>query len=562
MPEATLKLYKVMPYCYNIAMFIRTKSSPRSNSISIQLVESYRDDGKIKQRVVSHIGTAKSEEDLLSLKKLASVKKAELENKQQMTNDYGLLGQLRSCIPTEKINANKLEELQRKTIGIHDVYGKLYNQLGLSNLFSRPKQKARLAKLLKNIVLCRIASPSSKRSSVFWLNKHAGLKLKLDHVYQMMDKIDKTFRERLQKKALAAALQVHQGPLQVLFYDVTTLYFESFSEDSLKQNGYSKDMKFNQPQVLFSLIATNKGIPVGYEIFPGATFEGHTLIPILERLKSNYEANDLIVVADRGMLNKDNLAYLDQHNVKYIVGARLKNLSKNSQNEVLSWGKTVQGEKSATHTIKHAKSKLLFLSYRFARAKKDKADREKAITKLKNKLKKSSNPKTMISNYGYQKYLKLEGDSKVTINKERLDSEKVWDGITGVMTNLTNMSAGEALKQYNSLWKIEYCFRINKSDMRIRPIYHWTPSRIQAHLAISFMAFMCVRHLEYRVGLIHKKLSPETIKENLLSVQVSEIIDTKTNKTYILPSKVSYDCKQIYKTMGLSTLQKIMVKSA
>lgn len=112
--------------------------------------------------------------------------------------------------------------------------------------------------------------------------------------------------------------------IDVLFYDCTTLYFESFIEDDFKQYGYSKDFKFNQSQVLLALLVTPEGLPVGYEVFPGASFEGHTLIPILKNLKAQHELNNIIFVADRGLLSEENLLFLEQEKFQYIVGPRLQ----------------------------------------------------------------------------------------------------------------------------------------------------------------------------------------------------------------------------------------------
>ena len=401
---------------------------------------------------------------------------------------------------------------------------------------------------------------------VYEFNKRA-----LDHVYQMMDKIDDTFCDRIQERALTATMRLTGEKLKVLFYDATTLYFESFIEDELKQNGYSKDMKFNQPQVLLALFVTTNGLPVGYELFPGATYEGHTLKPVLDKLKARYQIDEMIFVADRGMLSDDNLNYLDENNISYIVGAKLKALSKNKQEEILDWGVKVKkieqkkenennkelpeevekSESTYTNNIEINASKHLILSYKKNRAQKDRYDREKSILKLQQKLLKSKNPKSVISNYGYQKYLLIDGEATLRVNEEKLKIDSEWDGLYGVYTNQTKLSDIEALNHYRSLWQIEESFRISKHDLSIRPIYHWTPSRIKAHIAILFMAFVCVRHLEYRIKTQYKKLSPEIIRQELLKVKAGIIEDGATKKRYLIPTKMSQEAKQIYRISGI-----------
>lgn len=559
-------------------MFVRTKKSLETNNTAIQIVENLRVDGTTKQRVIRHIGTASTDKDISRLKQIAETVKNELESKSlyqskiNISGQYGRsIGKTKPVSDKETVHIVRLEETNRTILGIHDVYGYIYDLLEFTNPFSRPARRELSAKILREIVLCRIAYPSSKRGAVEKLNDAFGVSLNLDRVYQMMDKIDDVFCNRIQERALAATLRLIGAKLKILFYDATTLYFESFTEDGLKQNGYSKDMKFNQPQILLALFVTTDGLPVGYELFPGATYEGHTLRPVLEKLKKRYQIDEMIFVADRGMLSNDNLRYLEENNIPYIVGARLRSLSENRQKEILAWGaevKKIEQEKgqnkeedletidktessSYTNSIEINASKRIILSYQKKHAEKDRHDREKSILKLQQKLAKSSNPKNVISNYGYQKYLLIDGEATLRINEEKLNNEMNWDGLSGVYTNQTKLNDTEILSHYRSLWQIEESFRINKHDLSIRPIYHWTPRRVTAHIAISFMAFACVRHLEYRVKMQYKKLSPEVIRQELLKVQAEIIKDNATGKRYLLPSKISQEAKQLYRIIGI-----------
>jgi len=566
-------------------MFVRTKKSPITHKTAIQIVENWRAEGTTKQHVIRHIGTANTNEDICRLKQIAeTIKKGlELKNLCQskiiVPSGYGtLIGKTKQASEKETVHIARIEETGRSILGIHDVYGYIYDLLEFTNPFSRPARRKHSAKILREIVLCRIAYPSSKRGAVEKLHDTFGVSLNLDHVYQMMDKIDETFCDRIRERALAATLRLTGEKLRVLFYDATTLYFESFTEDELKQNGYSKDMKFNQPQILLALFVTTSGLPVGYELFSGATYEGHTLKPVMDKLKKIYQIDEMIFVADRGMLSDDNLNYLEANKIPYIVGARLKSLPKKRQKEILAWGAEVKKlepkkeeqrkqklsteadaaeDVSYTNSIELSISKRIILSYQKKRAKKDKYDREKSILKLHQKLSKSSNPKNVISNYGYQKYLLVEGEATLKINEEKLNKEAEWDGLAGVYTNQTKLSDAEILSHYRSLWQVEESFRISKHDLSIRPIYHWTPSRVKAHIAISFMAFACVRHLEYRVKMQYKKLSPEVIRQELLKVQAGIILDKSTSKKYLLPTKISQEARQLYRIIGVKPPDKI-----
>jgi len=549
-------------------MFIRTKKAARNDRIYVQLVESYRENGKMKQRMIRHIGTAQTDEELQSLKEIGLTVKAELEqqeSKPQISPPQGkyahCLGHLLAITQDSKLPLSYAKERARIIVGIHDVYGFVYEQVGFTNLFSRPKQREKAAQILREIVLARIAQPASKRSSVTMLSEQFGVQLKLETVYQMMDKVDELFCERIQKQALSAALNLAGKRIKVLFYDATTLYFESFTEDDLKQNGYSKDMKFNQPQILLALFVTEKGSPVGYDVFPGKMFEGHTLLPMLEKMKQRYHLDEVVFVADRGMLSKVNLTYLRENNIHYIVGSRLKSLTKTKQAAILAWIDALDKDKiedEKNHEIMLDDEQRLILSYRSSRAKKDKLDREKAIQKLQARLSRSKNPKQLISNYGFQKFISVNGEAELQIDEEKLQYESRWDGVVGIITNHQVLKHQEAFEQYRGLWQVEESFRISKHDLKIRPIYHWTPNRVRAHIAIAFMAFVCIRYLEYRVAAQHKKLSPEVIRKSLMAMQGSIVQDTQNKIDYLLPSTIDTTAKHIYRVLGIKIPQGVM----
>lgn len=541
-------------------MFIRKKTTPLRHTV-VQIVENHRHGPTTVQHVLRHVGTAKNAEELEQLLAIAATLKTQMEQAmlaQQSENALGgyasAVGNWQEMSGKEKVNLHYLEETARTILGIHDVYGAVYEHIGFSNLFTRPQQRTFSATILREIVLGRIAHPSSKRDTVNFLSQQFGKKIKIDHVYQMMDKIDTLFLERIQKCALAMTLKLSGQKLRVMFYDATTLYFESFQEDALKQNGYSKDMKFNQPQIVLTLFVTESGLPVGYEIFPGATFEGHTLIPVLEKLKSRYNIKDVIFVADRDLLSESNLTYLAENNVNYIVGARIKGVDKKLKTEILNPANYHRVGEEAGHKIaifEQDPTRRLIVSYSMERHRKDQHDRLKAIEKLQKKLAKSKNPKSLLSNYGYKKYLEIQGDATVHLNTQKLKQDAQWDGLLGVTTNLKEINAEQVLAQYRSLWQIEACFRVNKHDLKMRPIYHWTPHRVQAHVAICFMAFVCVKYLEYRLSVQSKGMSPEVIRQSLLQVQASTLYDRHFKKSFILPSQVSREAKEIYRVMGI-----------
>lgn len=361
--------------------------------------------------------------------------------------------------------------------------------------------------------------------------------------------------ERIQESACRSVQKLLPGPVNVIFYDCTTLYFESFVEDDLKQYGYSKDMKFNQKQILVAVMVTSWGLPIGYEVYEGSRFEGDTLQEAIEKIEKQYKINQIIFVADSAMLSKENVKKLERLNKRYVLGARLKNMPEQVKKEILSEQgyRVIRQEGEDMYKVKEItyQGKRLIVTYSSLRARKDAHERQKAIERLLKKLKKNSkNPKGLMSNYGYKRYVKIEGESRIEIDQQKVEEAARWDGIHGVITNDTTLRAEEILEQYHDLWQIEETFRIGKHDLEIGPIFHWTPGRIKAHIAICFMALCLVRHLQYRMRVLNKPMSVEAIRRALTSVQISILKDTKTGKVYGLPSSIMQEAKELYKAVG------------
>ena len=575
-------------------MFVRVKSTPKSPRKSVQIVESYRVEGKVRQRIVKHIGVAQDDIELEELKSLANSIKIKLEldgqlplytpkeiedrekkaqEKRKKENNsrnerVKLLNQLDKEENRAKFNVNLLdiEEEGRIITGIHEIYGKLYNELGFDRVIGNRARNARSIEILKEIVLARIANPDSKRGSVFNLEKNFGVELDLKAVYRMMDKIGEHEIKRLNKLVYEETKSLFKEKIDLIFFDATTLYFESFSEDEFKKNGYSKDGKFNQPQVVLALMVTKEGLPIGYKAFEGDTFDGHTLIPVLKEVKEQYDLDKVVFVADAGMFSKDNLKefeklYDKESKVTYIVGARIKNMTNKLKKQIINKDNYTQlndDMKVATFDLDNGKK--LLVSHSIKRAKKDRYDREKNIQKLRDRFEKEKSPKSYLSNSGYKKYLQLEGaedsknsncEFKLVIDEDKIKEDFVWDGLKGIITNNIELTDEEIISQYTNLWQVEESFRITKHDLKIRPVYHWKPSRVKAHLAISFMAYTLVRHLEHRVRLQYVKLSPQRIRQLLLNVQVSRLFDTKTKMRFALPSAIAPEAVKIYKLMDV-----------
>lgn len=169
----------------------------------------------------------------------------------------------------------------------------------------------------------------------------------------------------------------------------------------------------------------------------------------------------------------------------------------------------------------------------------------------KKKLKKSSNPASLITDHGYKRFLRMSSQAQVAIDEEKVRTAAQWDGLHGVITNMPDMEPRAVLQRYHRLWEIEECFRISKHDLKFRPVFHWTPPRIRAHIAICFMTLLCVKHLQYRVAVTtQQRMSAQAIIRELTSLQCSVVRDKANGSRYAIPSAISDDAQNILKTVG------------
>ena len=591
-------------------MFVRYRKI-KEGKTRVQIVENYRINNRVVQKVLRHVGTAKDVAELEDIKKMAEHIKETIEDelcprlfsKEQLPEklEKSRLAQVEKDLPM-LVNLQNLREEKRITTGFHDIYGKLFDNIGFGNVLKSSRVSRNV---FKDVVMARLARPVSKRASCELLSENFGIEHNLEQVYRMLDalksekknsagKIIKTDKlQEIQDIAYQYSKGLLNGKVTLFFYDCTTLYFESFTEDDLRRFGYSKDHKFNQGQVLLALLVTEEGLPVGYELFAGNMYEGDTFIIALEKLKDKYGIKEAVIVADSGLLSEKNIQAIKESGYQYILGARLKNLSKDWQNTILA------NTEFETHTVYYkekedkekdvlrikdynyntepepepkpeaeteAKIKTeaeteaesgerLIISRSSARAKKDKSDREKALTKLMAKLAKSKKPTDLISNYGYKKYLKIEGKTSVSVNEDKVAKAELWDGLHGVFTNTkrSELNAYAVFNQYHGLWQVEDSFRIGKHDLRMRPVFHWNPDRIRVHIAICFVAFSLIRFLQHHIKQeLDERFSALRISMELNSVQQSILYDVnKKHNKYVIPSKSSDNVLKIYKAMKM-----------
>jgi len=496
-------------------MYVRRKPN-KTGTVSVQVISKHTG----TYRVMRSFGTGCTEQELVRLEEHA---------RQYIIEQQGFVGELFSEDEDVRLEdfLSTLHNTQVQVIGPELIFGQLYDKIGYGKIKNE---------LFRHLVVGRLFNPGSKLKAIDYLERYQGISYPKDKIYRFLDTLCKKenkaekiafetaesgIKEVVEQIAFEHAKQVLRGKIAVVFYDMTTLYFETSDEDDLRKTGFSKDGKHQCPQIFLGLLTAGGGHPIGYEIFEGNIFEGHTLIPVLQNIEKRYSLGRPIVVADAALLSETNRKSLEYSGYRYILGARVKSLKESLKEKILS----LNLQNNQPKTIKQDDGTRLIVSMSDQRAKKDRHSREKGLARLQKRVQSGKLTKSSINNRGYNKYLKLEGEIKITIDEQKFFIDAAWDGIKGYVTN-TRLSATKVIEHYGNLWYIERAFRMNKTDLRIRPIYHHLRSRIQGHICICFTAYTIL--LEMERMLKHQK-SEITVK------RAQELTKTMYQLTYRLP---------------------------
>lgn len=485
---------------YLYAMFVRRKQN-KSGIVSIQVID--KSSGRYK--VLKTIG---SSSDKPTIEKLFD------EGELWISKRHGL-----------EIDFDKTDDLfehfidgikQISIIGPELLLGRIFDEIG----FNKVKDE-----LFKKLVLARLCYPGSKLKTTDHLRRYEGYETDEDKIYRYLDKLHSTQKRSVQQISYEHTLKILDNKISIVFYDVTTLYFEIEQEDKLRKTGYSKDGKHQCPQIVLGLLVSTGGYPLAYEIYKGNKFEGDTMLPVVNLFKRMYKIQDLVIVADAGLLSNKNIEALQQNHCQYILGARIKNESSAVKKQILAL--TLKNGES--HIIQKDEQNKIVISYSDSRAKKDEYNRKKGILKLEKLISTKKLTKNQINNKGYNKFLKMTGTIDVILDQAKIEQDKKWDGLKGYLTN-TLLSKDDIISNYGHLWKIEKAFRVAKNDIKIRPIYHQLPHRIEAHICIAFVAYKIYKELERQLKELRTELSPEKAIEIAKTIYCIKAQKPKSNE--------------------------------
>lgn len=439
---------------------------------------------KNRKRVIfKHIGSAKTNQELESLKLVA----------QEVVNSSNPEIPFFEDVRFDNLlYLNKTEFLGVYSTFLYEVLTGLLSQIG----FDKIKNP-----LLLDLVTIRIVEPASKLRSIELLDTYFGISHRRQSYYQSAPKW-LLLKDKIESLIVEFAKKNYDFNFDLLFYDVTTLYFETFTEDELRRNGFSKDNKSQQPQILVGLMVTKEGFPITYSIFSGNTFEGHTIIPVVNAFIKKHAVKKFTVVADAAMISAENVQELLKHGIDYIVGARLGNLSSTLIELINSMIARKDGESIRIKTT----NGYLICAYSSVRYRKDKYEMEKQIEKAKSIVKNPSKGKKT-------KFIRTTGE-EVLINQELIEKTKKLLGLKGYYTNLEeNIASNQIIiNRYHELYRVEQAFRVSKHDLQTRPIFHFKQEPINLHILICFMALVISKHIELSTGESIKKFLTECKK--------------------------------------------------
>jgi transposase len=516
------------------------RKEKKGNATYLRIVQSYRSqDGKSKHRTLYNLG------------------KAENYSPENLKNIGAALYQLGGG-DIEKLQSQHIHEICRYNYGFPLIVRKLLKTYKLDSLFERITKNNNLGFNLTDIITLliseRLNDPVSKYASFTNQRDYLGIpQIKLHWIYRSLDYLYKN-QEAVKRIIYNRGRNLFNQKLDVVFYDVTTFYFDSSKEDGLREKGFGKDGKIGKTIIVFGMLIDRNKQPVGYEVYRGKQYEGHTFTDALDRLKKKYQLDKVICVADTGMMNKDNIKEVESSDYEYIFGERLRNAARSIQNEILDLSKyeklkvadiTDNNEIEIQYYVTGYNGKRLISTYSAKRAAKDKAERDEKIERAKKFI---TNP-SGLDKKAKKFYLRKDKKSNYSLDTEKIKRNERFDGFMTIATNNTKLSAADILEAYKQLYKIESTFRTFKTFLETRPMFHWTESRILGHLSLCYISFTLLNYLQLQLKKRETAQSENQIRKALVKMQMSLI--TQEQKRYYLRSKTTEQGKQIFKALSI-----------
>jgi transposase len=544
-------------------MFVRLKKT--GNYQYLQIVQTYREGKKVKQRVISTLGRLEELQE-----------KGEIESILTSLSKYSQ--EVLMCL-TGRGNPISASFI----IGPVLIFERLWRECGLYSIINQllegRKFEFDVERAIFVTVLHRLFISGSDRSCEYWMKGYridGSERLSLHHFYRSMaflgspvdDQSGKTpfaprcIKDLVEEKLFSIRRNLFTE-LELVFFDTTSIYFEGKGGDEIGQYGNSKDHRSDRRQMIVGAVLDNKGFPLCCEIWPGNIADVNTLMPVANRLRKRFGVEKMCIVADRGMISQSTVEAMEARGLNYILGVRMRRVN-HVKREVLSRAGRYQevvpeiklSKAPAPLRVKEVMHNdtryILCLNPRQAR--KDKADRDIIVESLRDRIK--SGAKTMIGNKGYRKYLQVTKGA-IKINDSKVMEEERYDGKWVLTTNL-DMPADRIALKYKELWMVEHIFRDVKSILETRPIYHKVDETIRGHVFCSFLALVLRKELDMRMEAMGEIVEWLQIKQDLK--RLHEVVIEQSGRKIALRTEASGDCHKVFKAVGMAlppTIRKI-----
>jgi len=505
-------------------MFFRFKRSIQNGVLYeyLQIAQSFRKDGKPRQRVLATLGR---KDELPAKGTIDSL----VESLAQFSHKYRLL--------KDQALAARVSKMWGPAL----IFNRLWEEQGMAEILRRSSEGRKFGFDVERVafamVLQRLCAPGSDLQGYGWLETVEGFsKIELQHLYRTNAFLAE-IREELEKALFDRDRDLFSQELDLVFMDTTSVYVYRDTETEWRKRGYSRDRRPDLPQLVLGVVVDREGRPVSWEVFPGNTADPAAFEAMIGKLRQRFRIGRVVVVADRGMMGKKSLELLDSGKAPYdyILGCRMRK-QKEIGEEVLARAGRFQevGENLKVKEVVVGDRRYI-VCLNDEEGRKDEAARAAILDHLREKL--SGGAKSLISNKGYARYLRVTKGS-MRIDEEKVTAEARYDGKYVLRTN-TELPAAEVAKTYKSLWRVERVFRETKSTLEVRPIFHHRDDTSIGHIVAGFLALRLEMDLQKRLDEHNVEVSWPTLMRDLGKVQAVKVISRKgsTNTTSRSPGR-------------------------
>jgi len=541
-------------------VFFRIKST--GSYQYLQIAQSYRSEGKVRQRILSTLGR-------LDVLKESGQLDSLLRSGLRLTDTLAVL---------DAQAAGTAQPVEILRIGPDLIFARLWQESGIQSILRGLLSKRNLGfeveRAVYLTVLHRLFSPGSDRAAQTWRDSYripGTQSLELHHFYRAMawlgenqeelselDAVPRTTKDEIEEQLFDRRRDLF-SEVDLVFFDTTSIYFEGQGGESLGQHGFSKDHRPDLRQMVVGLAVDVHGWPICSLLWPGNTTDAKALLPVVQRFQKRFRVKRVSVVADRGMISEGLVAALESEALgcPYILGVRMRSaavVGEKLLKDSSPWTEVVPEREHAKDPSPLRVKEVRVEGRRYVvclneeQKRKDAADREAIVAALREALKKGTD-KGLIGNKGYRKYVKTPAQKAFVVDEQKIKEEARYDGLWALQTNM-DLETEMVARTYKHLWTVEDLFRTMKSALATRPIYHKLDATIRGHVFCSFLALRLRRELEDRLEKLGKEWEWAEILRGL--DQLSEVTLAFQGKKFLMRSELKGHASQAVRAAGVA----------